>query len=575
MTDAIKEATKEDIQKAAEEVADKNVKIEKKDKRISDLESEKATLESALQKGEIPQQVKNAYQERLSTIPDEIAKREQEVLSEGHEKGISAIASRDIGAEIKAHEQVLESENLDPVLKKISEDKIKELTEQKTKIDEPTSTQTSIGEAETTPVSVPKVKEKRVVESKKPVKVKAIERNFTDGKRAEDKAIEEGVQFNTPEEASKYIAEHSENPMEILQAHDAEGSSPSERDYKSQIIESYATSVNPESYARFGDRNNINSLMAKKFFAKKGKKSKGIDQIAQEASDAAGLEITPKDIVEFMENDKYVRKTSPVQEALKKKFKELTGLVLNEKNTKLAIEKALEKQTKDYEQYLQREAESTSELEQQYYDAIKKGDIHIEKSEDVSPIEGNKQGKEGTPTETIRAKEINGLIEKANEELSAAENAFKSKAKELDKELLADQEDIFGERKTDGGMFDERADATQRNKVLEPFKERINKSKEELADLQEKLKEEAGKKDAELFDEEVERKKVQDNLQQKSDEINKGVEEKKENAKEIDGDASKIVQAKFLPIKEAIQAIAKPLNKIQEKRLIADSYTVC
>ena len=123
-----------------------------------------------------------------------------------------------------------------------------------------------------------------------------------------------------------------------------------------------------------------------------------------------------------------------------------------------------------------------------------------------TPEDVDKYLEENPPIEesekTIQAKELEGLIEKKESEISASRTALENKAKELDKALMADQEDLFGERKsTTGGMFDERADASQREKVLQPLKDILEKQTTELKDLQDKLKGEEGKQDLNLFEE--------------------------------------------------------------------------
>lgn len=141
---------------------------------------------------------------------------------------------------------------------------------------------------------------------------------------------------------------------------------------------------------------------------------------------------------------------------------------------------------------------------------------HIIESDIKPPVQGEDQFQKVTKV----AEEIQNDIVKTKYELKAAKNAFESKAKELDKKIVSDQEDLFGERKsTDtNAMFEERVSMEARNKALEPFKVRIEKATEKLKDLNEKLKDEAGKEDLTLFS--------------KSDE--KGTETKVERKEKID-----------------------------------------
>lgn len=102
---------------------------------------------------------------------------------------------------------------------------------------------------------------------------------------------------------------------------------------------------------------------------------------------------------------------------------------------------------------------------------------------------------------TLAAIEIEKEIVKAEAELKAAKTAFDKKRKELDDAIVADNRDLFGERKSSSGqgMFDERVDVSARDKVLEPFKVRLEKATKALISLNDKLKAEEGKQDLTLF----------------------------------------------------------------------------
>ena len=59
-----------------------------------------------------------------------------------------------------------------------------------------------------------------------------------------------------------------------------------------------AGNVSTKSYERFGDKNNVAQGMAKQYLRAKGR---AIDEIAQEASGIVGKEVSPEDVVAFME----------------------------------------------------------------------------------------------------------------------------------------------------------------------------------------------------------------------------------------------------------------------------------
>lgn len=84
-------------------------------------------------------------------------------------------------------------------------------------------------------------------------------------------------------------------------------------------------------------------------------------------------------------------------------------------------------------------------------------------------------------------------LKKAEKELKASKTAFDSKRKELGKEINNDQEDLFGERKSEegAGLFDERVDMSAYEDVIAPFKDRydaavkaFNKAKDKVKELE-------------------------------------------------------------------------------------------
>lgn len=82
-----------------------------------------------------------------------------------------------------------------------------------------------------------------------------------------------------------------------------------------------------------------------------------------------------------------------------------------------------------------------------------------------------------------------GELIKAERELSASKKAFDAKRKELDKGLIADQEDLFGERKStdETSLFDERATVDARNEAVKPFKDRYDAAVKNYKKWQDKV----------------------------------------------------------------------------------------
>lgn len=106
------------------------------------------------------------------------------------------------------------------------------------------------------------------------------------------------------------------------------------------------------------------------------------------------------------------------------------------------------------------------------------------------------EAKKPISKDTPELKEVNDKLEKANEKLRIAKEALDRKAKSLDKELVKDNEDIFGERKNqnENKLFDERVDGNARNKATEKERKAITDAQNEIKSLKEtKVKIESGK----------------------------------------------------------------------------------
>jgi len=123
-------------------------------------------------------------------------------------------------------------------------------------------------------------------------------------------------------------------------------------------------------------------------------------------------------------------------------------------------------------------------------------DKHIAKSLAKQIIGGI--GTKGLEGKSIKNQNVSDEVKyterefkKTEDELKAAKNAFDSKRKELDKGLVEDTEDLFGERKsaTTESLFDERASVTARNETVAPLKARYEKAQADYKKAKEKLDE--------------------------------------------------------------------------------------
>jgi hypothetical protein len=109
-----------------------------------------------------------------------------------------------------------------------------------------------------------------------------------------------------------------------------------------------------------------------------------------------------------------------------------------------------------------------------------------------------------------------GQLKKAEIELTASKKALDAKRKELDKGIVEDREDLFGERKsTDAtSLFDERVDLNAREETLAPFKQRYENAQKDFAKQTAKVKELQDKGDAQtsLFQKKSVNKEVIDKV---------------------------------------------------------------
>lgn len=99
-----------------------------------------------------------------------------------------------------------------------------------------------------------------------------------------------------------------------------------------------------------------------------------------------------------------------------------------------------------------------------------------------------------TPTgKQIDKKSVQASLDKAKEEYEKAKGAFDKKRSELDKTTREDVKDLFGERKVEmkaKGLFEmPRISPEQREKAIQPFRDRMNKAKEEVNRLTKMLEE--------------------------------------------------------------------------------------
>lgn len=208
-----------------------------------------------------------------------------------------------------------------------------------------------------------------------------------DYSKGEEVKPEQGM---TEEDVSKLVAEKSTSPGEIVKTYlqeQTKAKEAKEGDIKTRSIEEAIgkEGIDQKSYQRFGDRNKVTMSLAKQFFKKGGEK---IDTIAKNASyainpDGQGTDISPEDIVEYMEGKSESGVRTPIMKDLEKRFEEVTGTPLYKpfkgateqieeyKNQTAAEQEQLKQYHDDYENHLNQLDEEqlereASELEKEF-----------------------------------------------------------------------------------------------------------------------------------------------------------------------------------------------------------------
>ncbi len=216
------------------------------------------------------------------------------------------------------------------------------------------------------------------------------------------------------EEVGKVIAEKSENPSEIIAEHERLLSEqPYEKgDAVDNAISENIGKVKRGSYIRHGDKNNITQGKAKAYFNES--KGQPIDTLAQQISEDTGLNVTPDDIISFIDrhpngvSDYTKSLKNPLITELKNRFKSVTGLTLNDRVVKAHDEQTMSKAEFDL---INQNYDTAEQARAAFIKGIDSGEI---KTPILPSEEGNLYaGKEG---EIASEKSISGEAQQNNVE---------------------------------------------------------------------------------------------------------------------------------------------------------------
>jgi len=245
--------------------------------------------------------------------------------------------------------------------------------------------------------------------------------DFSKGKTVEELDIE--LPNNLSEEEGKiFIADNSSNPLELAMLHSSEPKEMKLSGKEQMIAEFGIGTVDQKSFGAEIDKNFITGGMAFSYFRKGGMT---LDGIASEMSRHYGVEITPEDIGNFMINhprgsDAALREgESRVAQRAAERFKELTGLNLDNTLANKIIDAEMAKAEAFEQELIKQEYETREQLEADYWKASEEADRLAEESNRPTTKESEKPPK----TEERLAKEYKEVIGKASKK--AKENAKK------------------------------------------------------------------------------------------------------------------------------------------------------
>jgi hypothetical protein len=229
-------------------------------------------------------------------------------------------------------------------------------------------------------------------------------------------------------EADKLIADKSENPSEIIEAHERLMSDkPFEKgDAVDNAIADNIGKVKQKGkggYNNFVDKNNVTMNKAKAYFHEG--RGEQIDALAQRISEDTGLDVTPDDIISFIDrhpnglSDYTKSLKNPLLTSLKDRFKQVTGLTLNDRVLKAFAEKTLPKE--DYE-LISKDYESIEQARESFWNGIESGEIKEPNiSSEIADLPQGEKGEASSPATDSEVK----LVEEFGEESASVLDVMK------------------------------------------------------------------------------------------------------------------------------------------------------
>lgn len=219
-----------------------------------------------------------------------------------------------------------------------------------------------------------------------------------------EKAAEpdENADYKNEQELMRDMVDKSSHPAELAAIYMNEEKVPPPLSPVEQLIlDNGQFNVKESSYNEFGDRNNMNNSKARSYIRKDGKP---LDVIAADISADSGLEVTPADIVEFMdrfpngfEQADRLSDSEVAQEAAAK-FYDLTGLELTPEIAAIAVDQDFSRIEDINKELLNQAYETGRNITDAYSESIKKPAAAPIKSESKVTTPAREVGKEDNAT---------------------------------------------------------------------------------------------------------------------------------------------------------------------------------
>ncbi len=230
-------------------------------------------------------------------------------------------------------------------------------------------------------------------------------KDYAKGKTAETIAKEKNLEITSPEEGQRFIAENSENPLELAHEYlniETEAAK-DKKSYKDQLLDDANIKLTTQEFKDISDKSNLSHSIAKEFLDEN--RTTHFDKKLEEIKAETGVEITHDELADYINrkgSGKYIPKDTPIKTKFKNRFADLTGKDLTPARAKSIIESENKKYVKDYDKYLKSENITQADAEQQYYEGIRNGTIPYSDTEGVGNVQRDQTGETGKPSD-IRA----------------------------------------------------------------------------------------------------------------------------------------------------------------------------